>query len=56
MSNFMKIRPVKAELLHADGQTDMTKLMVVTRNVANASNNCSVAPCKYRLICPVGCN
>ena len=24
MPNFMKIRPVGAELLHADGQTDLT--------------------------------
>jgi hypothetical protein len=28
MSSFIKIRPVGAELLHADGQTDMTKLTV----------------------------
>jgi len=27
----MKIRPVGAELFHADGQTDMTKLTVATR-------------------------
>ena len=26
ISNFMKIRPVGAELFHADGQTDMMKL------------------------------
>jgi hypothetical protein len=36
----MKIRPVGAELFHADGQTDrrtdMTKLMVAFRNFANA--------------------
>jgi len=36
----MKIRPVKADLLHADGrtdrQTDMTELIVVFRNFANA--------------------
>jgi len=31
----MKIRPVGAELLHADGQTDMTKLTVALRNCAN---------------------
>jgi hypothetical protein len=30
----MKIRPIGAELFHADGQTDM-KLMVAFRNVAN---------------------
>jgi hypothetical protein len=32
----MKIRPVGAELFHADGQTDMTKLIVVFRNLAKA--------------------
>jgi hypothetical protein len=36
----MKIRPVEAELFHADEwtdrQTDMTKLMVTFRNFANA--------------------
>jgi len=38
-SNFMKIRPVGAELFHADGRTDMTKLIVVFRNFANAPKN-----------------
>jgi hypothetical protein len=28
ISNFIKIRPVGAELFHADGRTDMTKLVV----------------------------
>jgi len=32
----MKIRLVGAELFHADGQTDMTKLIVAFRNSANA--------------------
>jgi hypothetical protein len=36
MSNFMKIRPVGAELFHADGRTDMTKLRVAFRGYANA--------------------
>ena len=36
VSDFMKIRPVGAELFHADGQTDKTKLIVVFRNTANA--------------------
>ena len=27
--NFLKIRPVGAELLHADERTDMTKLFVI---------------------------
>ena len=44
--NFIKIRPVEAELFHADGQThrqtdrqtdrQMTKLIVAFRNFANA--------------------
>jgi hypothetical protein len=32
----MKIRPVGAELLYPDGQTDMTKLIVAFRSFANA--------------------
>ena len=40
VSNFMKIRPERAELLYADrrtdGWTDMTKLMVAFRNFATA--------------------
>ena len=32
----MKIRPVGAELFHADGQTDMMKLIVAFRNFAIA--------------------
>ena len=33
--NFMKIRPVAAELFNAEGQTDMTKLIVAFRNFAS---------------------
>jgi len=32
----MKIRPVGAELFHADGRTDMTKIIATFRNFANA--------------------
>ena len=35
----MEILPVGAELFHADGQTDMTKLKVAPRNFANAPKN-----------------
>ena len=39
----MKIRPVGAELFHADGRTerrtDMTKLIVTVRNFANEAKN-----------------
>ena len=34
--NFMKIRTVGTELLRADGRTDMTRLVVTSRNFANA--------------------
>jgi hypothetical protein len=36
ISNFMKICPLEAELFHADRRTDMTKLIVAFRNIANA--------------------
>jgi hypothetical protein len=36
ISNFMKLRSMRAELFHADGQTDMTKLTVAFRNFVNA--------------------
>jgi len=45
MPNFMKIRPVTAELLHADRRTDgrtdrdMMKLTVAFRNFVNAPKN-----------------
>ena len=35
----MKIRPVGAELFHADGRTDMTGLTVAFRNFVNAPKN-----------------
>ena len=34
--HLIKIRPVGAELFHANGQTDTTKLIVAFRNFANA--------------------
>jgi hypothetical protein len=36
ISNFLKICPLGAELFHADGQTDMTKLIVAFRSFAKA--------------------
>jgi hypothetical protein len=36
ISNFMKIRPLEAELFCADRQTDMVNLIVPIRNFANA--------------------
>jgi hypothetical protein len=40
----MKIRHAGAQFL-ADGQTDMTKLVVAFRNFANAPNNDNVCQC-----------
>jgi hypothetical protein len=37
---FMKIHPVGAELFHADGQRDMTELIVTFHNSANGPKNC----------------
>jgi hypothetical protein len=34
--NFMKIRPVGAELFRADGRTDVTELITTFRNYANS--------------------
>jgi hypothetical protein len=39
MSSAMKIGTVGAELFRMDGQTDMTKLTVASRNFANAPTN-----------------
>jgi hypothetical protein len=36
ISNFLKIRPVEAEFLHADRETDMTMLIVTLRNFEKA--------------------
>jgi hypothetical protein len=36
ISSFIKILPVGAELFHADGWTDTTKLKVALRNNADA--------------------
>ena len=36
ISSLMNIRPMEPELFHADGRTDMTKLIVAFRNLANA--------------------
>jgi len=39
MSNFVEIRPVGAQLFHADGQTAITKLTDDLRNFTNAPKN-----------------
>ena len=39
MLSFMKIRPLGAELLHVDFQTDMKKVIVAFLNFTNSSNN-----------------
>jgi len=37
ISNFIKFRPVGVRLFHADGRTDMTKLIVAFSNFSNAT-------------------
>ena len=37
--NYMKIRPAGAERIHADGRTDMTKLIVAFRNFVKPPTN-----------------
>jgi hypothetical protein len=44
ISIFMKIRPVGAELFHAEGQTDMTEPIVAFRYFARAPNNAAYPP------------
>ena len=44
----MKIRPVGAELFHADGRTNMTKPLVTFRNFANVPKNCIHAGIKNK--------
>jgi len=39
ISNFMKIRPLRAELFLADRQTDMTRQIAAFRSFANATKN-----------------
>ena len=41
MSNFMKIRPVRAELFHSEGQTDTAKITAEFHNFANGLKNCT---------------
>ena len=38
----MKIRPVGAEFFNADGQTDMTQIIVTFRNFLNAPKTVSM--------------
>jgi hypothetical protein len=46
----MKIRPVGAELFHADGQTDMTKLIVAFRNFVDAPESIKSEKNRYDTI------
>jgi hypothetical protein len=47
LSNFIKIRPVRAEFFHSDGQTDKTKLIVAFCNFANGSKTTSFKKVTY---------
>jgi hypothetical protein len=50
--HFLKIRLVEAELFHARGQTDMTKLTVALRNFANALNNSATDKLSTAIVTP----
>ena len=54
ISNFMKFRPMEAELFHADGRTDMTKLIVAFSSFANApkivTNQCIADTSKLEML------
>jgi hypothetical protein len=54
ISIFMKIRPVGAELLHADGQIDMMELIVAFRCFANVPNNAAYFPPRSVTHIPLG--
>ena len=45
--NFTKIRPVEVALIHADRQTDMTKVIISFRNCANRPKNSGVSHIWY---------
>jgi hypothetical protein len=47
ISIFIKIRPLGAELFHADRQTDTTKLRVAFRNFKNAPKNSDYFPMQH---------
>jgi hypothetical protein len=47
MSDFMKICPVVTELFHAEGRTDMTKLIVAFPNFANATMKVIILPITF---------
>ena len=52
VSNFMKIRPVGAELFHASIRTDGQRVIVFFfRNFANLSENIDVLQGRYLLQC-----
>jgi hypothetical protein len=50
-SSFIKIRAVGAELFHADGRTDTTKLLVAFRNFAKVPKNQFVLYWKTVAVC-----
>jgi len=49
ISNFTKIRPVEAQMFHADRWTDMTQLLVAFHNFVNMPKNKTLPACTYSL-------
>jgi hypothetical protein len=52
ISIFIKIRPMRAELLHEDVLTDMTQLIVAFRNFANTPKNKTMTEASIRKYLP----
>ena len=50
ISNFLKIRAVGAELFRADGQTDMTNIIVAFRNLANRPEELTFDPARLHKV------
>ena len=51
ISDFMKVRPVGAELFHVDGWEDMTKPIATFRNLLNAARRSTSTLCPHSCIC-----
>ena len=53
ISNFTKVRPMGAEVLHADGWRNMTPLTVPVRNFANTPKKAHILVQCFLFLCPL---
>jgi hypothetical protein len=49
----MKIRPMEAQLIHANGRTDTTKLIVAFLNYAKGHKNCAALHVVFDVLRPL---